>query len=155
MAKLTHRQRVDAILAESWPNACILFDGSKAKGYGRMRIGGKLVAVHRYVLSRVIGPPPADKPYVLHSCRHRSCFNPRHLRYGTQKVNMADRDADGTTVSLKGESNGCAKLTEGQVFDIRQRYAEGGITHMVLAAEYGVSYGLIGHIVARRAWTHI
>lgn len=55
----------------------------------------------------------------------------------------------------RGVSNGNAKLTDAIVIGIRARYAAGGVTLKSLAAEFCVSFGLIGHIINRRAWKHI
>jgi hypothetical protein len=55
----------------------------------------------------------------------------------------------------RGQANGNSKLTEAKVIDIRTRYAAGGITLAALAAEFGVSFGLISHIVNRKTWKHI
>jgi hypothetical protein len=55
----------------------------------------------------------------------------------------------------RGEINSNAKLTAANVIDIRARYAAGGITLKELAVEFGVTFGLIGHIVNRRSWKHI
>jgi hypothetical protein len=55
----------------------------------------------------------------------------------------------------RGQVNGRAKLTDAKVIDIRARYAAGGITMQALAIEFGVSLGLISHIITRRTWRHI
>lgn len=55
----------------------------------------------------------------------------------------------------RGQVNGRAKLTDAKVIDIRTRYAAGGVTLASLAAEFGVSFGLISHIVNRKTWKHI
>lgn len=47
------------------------------------------------------------------------------------------------------------KLSEKDVRKIRKRYAEGGVTYFELAAEYGVCFQTIGHIITRRNWKYI
>lgn len=50
---------------------------------------------------------------------------------------------------------GAHKLTARDVWKIRQRYSAGGVTYFDLAAEYGVTFQTIGHIITRRNWKHI
>lgn len=54
----------------------------------------------------------------------------------------------------RGEKHGCAKLTESDVITIRSRRASGE-TLKAIAADYGVTDGLIHHIVIRRLWKHV
>lgn len=68
---------------------CLVFTGSRNKGgYGIVR--GKYV--HRIVLEHHYGPSPLG---TLHSCDNPPCVEIKHLKYGTQKENMQDRDAKG------------------------------------------------------------
>jgi len=52
----------------------------------------------------------------------------------------------------KGEKNDMAKLSWEKVREIRKRYKEESVTQDQLALEYGVTQGLIGHIVNYRIW---
>ncbi len=54
----------------------------------------------------------------------------------------------------KGEINPNAKLTEEDVNLIRYYFAMGG-TYKILSKEFGVTPGMIGHIIHRRMWRHI
>jgi IS30 family transposase len=56
--------------------------------------------------------------------------------------------------SLKGEKNSKAKLTEGDVENIRRR-AENGEVLRILAKEFHVNKSTIERIVKRHTWTHI
>jgi DNA-binding XRE family transcriptional regulator len=55
----------------------------------------------------------------------------------------------------KGEKHGSSKLTETQVREIRNKYANGGIKQRQLALEYGVSQQSINYIIHRKTWSHI
>jgi hypothetical protein len=55
----------------------------------------------------------------------------------------------------RGERNGVSKLTIDQVIEIRRLWIEGDITQTALAARYGVTQGLVGHIVRGVAWRHL
>jgi hypothetical protein len=68
---------------------------------------------------------------------------------------MDDMAAKGRRVVARGEDQGRATLTSSNVIEIRAKYAAGGTTLKGLAAQFGVSFGLIGHIINRRLWKHI
>lgn len=66
---------------------CWLWTGStNTKGYGRIRIGKKVVAVHRYVYEQLVGQ--IVKPQLDHVCRVRACCNPNHLEPVTNAENQ-------------------------------------------------------------------
>lgn len=52
----------------------------------------------------------------------------------------------------RGETNGCAKLTETQVREIRTMK---GIDYSIIANRFGVSPSLVGLIIRRERWGHI
>lgn len=82
---------------ECWPwLGCVDRDG-----YGRLRLNGRPIGAHRisYALARGGAMPKGLS--VLHSCDTPACVNPAHLRAGTQKENMAERDAKGRGVLPK------------------------------------------------------
>jgi hypothetical protein len=58
-------------------------------GYGQVRIDGEVWAVHRLMYTLHNGPIP-ERMKVLHSCDNPPCFNPDHLRVGTQRENVMD-----------------------------------------------------------------
>lgn len=61
----------------------------------------------------------------------------------------------GTYGYLRGEQCRNAKVTESQVREMRARHAAGGVTATALAADYGVTPSMVGHILARRSWRHV
>jgi len=90
---------------------------------------------------------------VMHSCDRPLCVNPAHLSLGTNAENAADSARKARRP--RGSRNSQAKLTEGQVLEIRERYTQGGVTQKELAASYGISHALVSFIVTRKAWKHI
>lgn len=88
---------------------------------------------------------------VLHKCDVMGCVNPDHLYVGTHLDNMRDKRERGKNVSLKGENNGRARLTAGDVETIR---ACGG-TVVSVATHYGVTPATVSHIRLGRLWRHL
>ena len=74
-----------------------------------------------------------------------------NLRFGTYRENEADKLRHGT--KLVGEQIN-AKLTDGEVMEIRRLRVE-GMTFSGLADAYGVSRHNVKAIVYRRSWRHL
>lgn len=65
---------------------CWLWTGGHS-WYGAIRIGRKVLRVHRVVYELLVGPIPAG--LVLdHLCENKLCVNPDHLEPVTQSENM-------------------------------------------------------------------
>ena len=133
---------------------CLIFTGSKnKKGYGGVRFGDTLVAAHRLAYAVAKGMTVADLYarcerdglIVMHTCDTPECINPDHLRLGTHKDNTQDAKQKGRLAS--GERHGLAMLTNAQVAEIRQRYAQGGVTQQALADAYGSTRPTVSAIV--------
>lgn len=90
---------------------------------------------------------------VCHHCDNRACVRADHLFIGTQLDNIRDMDRKGRSRRpvLPGEKNGRAKLTSDDVASIRRAHSDGE-TYRALAARYGVTYGMIGHICRGVCW---
>lgn len=136
------------------------WEWTKAKnshGYGTITYGGKTWLVHRWAYQLAFGEDVGSLQ-VLHRCDNPSCINPSHLWKGDRFDNMADCFAKGRS-SIKphrmtGESNGSAKLTAAQVFEIRRRLSSGEYQKSI-ADSFGVSRSLIGMIGQRLIWRSI
>lgn len=121
-------------------------------GYGKFILNGKSVSAHR--LSYVWHHPLTIDLWehreicVCHTCDNRKCVNPAHLFIGTNADNTKD-------MMMKGRRVGNVKLTEAQVREIREKYANCYISYQQLALEYGVNYHNIYFIITRRLWKHI
>jgi hypothetical protein len=90
-------------LAPANENGCILWTGAKKDGgYGKIRIGDSIFAVHRLAWEIANGPIPKDL-CVCHKCDVTSCCNPEHLFLGTFADNNADRRAKGLYDRRKGK----------------------------------------------------
>lgn len=133
------------------PDECWEWQG---KGdYGRFCLCKKVILAHRYSWSLVNGDVPEGFD-ILHSCDNPGCVNPAHLRPGTQIDNNRDMEERGRRRggSLPGERHNMAKLTWGQVREIRQRYIPFVVSSVQLGKEYGVYHQTILRIVNRTGW---
>ncbi len=116
-------------------------------GYGAARFFCKSMRAHRLAWHAFRGDPAGLQ--VLHHCDVPTCCNPAHLFLGTHDDNMGDKVAKRR--QSFGENHGMTKLTEEQVVAIRADAR----TLQTIAAQYGVTFGLISHIKLRRLWKHI
>jgi hypothetical protein len=135
-------------------NGCREWQGCRSElGYGQVKRDRVRWPTHRLAYVLAVGPIP-DGFYVLHRCDNRACCEPTHLFLGTQMDNIADMVAKGRQGGALGERNANSKLTPDAVRAIRAAYAGGNVPQRVLAERYGVSRGLIGHVVRGRIWAH-
>lgn len=142
------------------PESCWPWTGGKDQdGYGIFWDGtyqpngrGRCVRVIRWTYQQFVGHLEGAQQ-VLHSCDNPSCVNPDHLSAGTAKDNHEQREARGRGRRAHGSAHVGAKLTEGQVLNIRS-WSE-YVSNKDLAEQFGVSNQLISQIVRRKVWTHI
>lgn len=141
-------------------DACWPWTGGKdTDGYGIFWDGtyspngrGHYVRVTRWTYEQFVGELP-KRMQILHSCDNPSCVNPAHLSIGTAADNHREREMRGRGVRKHGSTHVGAKLTEGQVQDIRS-WSE-FVSNKNLAEQFGVSNQLISMIVNRKVWKHI
>ena len=89
--------------------------------------------------------------FVCHHCDNPKCVRPDHLFLGTHADNMRDMVEKGrTTRANRGAGNGMAKLTEEQVYEIRESYKRGDCAR--LARKFGVSKATAYTVRSRRVW---
>ena len=128
-------------------------------GYGAVNVDGRMRRAHRVAYELVIGAVPSGMN-LLHSCDNRTCVNPAHLRFGTQRENMADMDSRGRRFTpfagqiQKGSRNRNARLDEAKVSQVKARLAAGE-HHATIAADYGVHRATISQIARGHSWAHV
>lgn len=134
-----------AVVTHADESACLTWPFATVKGYGVIRVAGKL----EYVCRLVLGEPPFPGATAAHSCGRgdQGCVNRHHLSWKSQRDNLADRVDHGTL--NRGRRNGHAKLSEAQVLIIYNSSAR----QVDLAATYGVSKSTIRDIRQRRNWS--
>lgn len=162
------------------PEACHLWTGRLANGYGQIRVGSRADGTSRNVQATRVtweiwyGPIP-DGMFVLHNCPdgdRGDCVNVHHLWLGTHEQNMADKVAKGRQyrggakiprpglkdhpeLAAHGSRNGASKLTEVQVGAIRSAHARRVFTQRELARLCGVTERCISNIIRMARWQHI
>lgn len=117
-------------------------------GYGRMRIGKRMVTAHRFSWELVNPPTPL---LLCHHCDNPKCVRPSHLFAGTQKENIEDRDRKGR--GIDGVKNGRAVLSPSQVRHIKTREWHYGDASK-LSREMGVSVTQVVRIRKNIAWAN-
>ena len=125
-------------------------------GYGSFVIAGRNQSAHRVAWELTHGPIPPGI-HVLHTCDNPGCVNPGHLKLGTHRDNMRDRQVRGRHSRASrnvGERHPMSRLKATQVQEIRRQYELGTKQHE-LAHRYGVGRPYISMIVNRRVWRHL
>jgi hypothetical protein len=144
------------------PEGCWEWNGNKTRhGYGRIVIvndEGKREhwTTHRLAYKH-FHPEWDEDGYILHSCDNPCCWNPDHIRVGTQYDNIHDMISRGRRVlppPPKGERNPRAKLKEKQVYEIL-RLLKAGSKMRPLARQFSVDRRTIKFILAGNTWAHL
>jgi len=119
---------------------------------------GQIGFNHRYHLAHVVAFALVNGDLMpgecsLHKCDNPPCCNPDHLFRGTKADNNKDREIKGRGADKRGESNGRAKLSVGDVKSIRLKAINS--KYRDIATDYGVSTVLIAKIARGELWRHI
>lgn len=134
---------------------CWIWKGHK-NGYGYIWNGKRMIGVHRFSYEIHYGPVPKGK-LICHKCDIPLCCNPEHLFSGTHQDNTLDcvsKNRHRKNYNINGELNPSAKLTEGEVLEIR-KLANTNMPRKQIAITFGVSLPLIEKIISRSIWKHI
>lgn len=138
------------------PNSgCWLWLRAASRGYGAVRVGGKVMAAHRLSYALHKGDIPAGL-FVLHNCDNPLCVNPDHLRVGTVKDNADDMVKRGRMNGGRGtagELNGNRRFTLDQINEIREAHRSTG-NYARLARQYGVARSTIRRICIGDRWKY-
>lgn len=130
--------------------------------YRHRRVNGKYVREHRIImeayLGRRLGPDEVvhhvngdgrdnriENLQVMDKCAH-------HVKHRREQTNFYRIPY--TQNAQHGEDNPSAKVTAGDVVEIRRRVGSGE-RQTVLAAEYGLDKTAVYQMVHRKTWRHI
>jgi hypothetical protein len=121
-----------------------------------LMIDGKQInkSIHRLVGETFI-PNPENYPQINHIDGNKLNNHVSNLEWCTGSDNIKHAIEIGLQKPNNGEENGRSKLTEQQVFEIRQLYSSGDYILKELGEKFGVSYSLIGKIINNKNWKHI
>ena len=138
-------------------SGCWEWNGHRdGRGYGRLRVEGRLQPTHRVAYEIWVGPIPEllgtdfRGTVIMHKCDNPPCINPEHLEPGTQAQNMRDMRTRGRGRYPSGESAFSSRLTQAQVHEIRDRYPQQ--TRAQLARDFGVGWSTVQSIINNRTW---
>lgn len=109
-----------------------------SKGYGRLRVGNKMMLAHRFAWLEAHGNLP-DELDVCHKCDNPLCVRVGHLFLGTHEDNMRDMAAKGRAHAPQGADHYNYRITSA----LRQRIAADTRSRAEVAAEYEVSRGYV------------
>ena len=111
---------------------------------------GRVMRSHRVSWTLEHGEIPAGM-CLLHRCGNRQCVRPDHLFLATMKeVSQRMVEKGRATKANRGSGNGMAKLTEEQVYEIREVSKYGDLKR--LGEKFGVSKSSMHEIRTRRTW---
>ena len=153
--RLTLQERVERGFTPGEPDACWLWSRYRnACGYGVLGVGGKATALaHRSCYAVYVSEIP-EGVQVLHTCDTPACVNPAHLFLGTHQDNMADMYRKGRGNKVRGVKHRSAKLSEEDVYKIRERLATGRETLTEISKDFNVGFSAISCIKTGRTWRH-
>lgn len=139
------------------PAGCwVWMAGRYNTGYGSFMVKKELgdFLAHRISYAMIYGIDPADL-FVCHHCDNPVCCNPAHLFLGTDQDNKSDMVRKGRQGAARGAESAKAKFTPIEVLSIRERYADGGVTCLEIAVEYGVNETTISGIVRGETYKEV
>jgi len=128
-----------------------------AQGYPRVSLydGIKNISktVHRLVAVSFI-PNLENKPQINHIDGDKINNNVTNLEWVIPSENIKHSFLNGLSKGPKGEVNGCSKLNEVQILEIRSLRNQGWKQDQI-AKKFNVGQGQISYIVNKKSWTHI
>lgn len=107
---------------------CWIWQGEiTSSGYGRMKIEGRRVPVHRWLYERHVRPIP-EKRDLDHLCRVTACVNPTHLEPVTHAENIRRgksgrlSNADVFLIRFAAMSTSLPQHAIGEMWGVTQQY---------------------------------
>lgn len=104
---------------------CLVWTGAGAPSYGKIKMDGKVLLVHRIVYEEAHGPLP-EGIFALHSCDNPPCCELEHLFPGTAGDNSRDAAAKGR---LYNPQVGKTHCVNGHLFTSENTYTRPDTGH--------------------------
>jgi len=154
----------DKLTKRFWKKANILDENScwewkaglDSKGYGSFGINYKSIRAPRVAYMILYGKYSIPEGMsVCHACDNRKCVNPSHLFIGSNYDNVQDRHTKGRDGSAKGQNHGRSKLTNENVYYIRESFSNGLKTRKELCDMFSMSIGMIKNIINGNYWKSV
>jgi hypothetical protein len=152
------------VVVDKEEDSCWLYDPARLDNeYGRTQIGRRKYLAHRisYIIEH--GNIPDDL-LVCHKCDVRNCVRPDHLWLGSYLDNNVDAVEKGRHGTLRGMASAGVKLTDEDVFKIRELYKstehlpikdKNKYSTSMLGKMFNVSSSCIKRIVNNTGWKHL
>lgn len=139
------------------PNGCVDWTGAKDQdGYGIFNAGSvglsRTCKATKFAVFLRTGEAPTKGTLLRHVCDRPVCVNPDHLEAGTHADNAADKVARGR--QARGETHGCAKLTEAQVIDMRA-HRSAGASYREIGNRFDVDTRTAHRALTGASWAHL
>lgn len=131
---------------------CWVWTGHTVDGYGRMVVAGVARGTHRTALAEELGRPLLPGMEACHHCDNPPCCRPSHLFEAPGAANIADRHEKGRDAA--GEGNGRARLTSGDVREVRHAL-QLGESWASIARRFGIGKGTVQAIASGRTWRQV
>lgn len=147
---LSIEERMSLLVSPCPLTGCWWWLGStSADGYASVTLSTGRIRVTRALL----GLAPGDPRFACHRCDQPSCVNPAHLFVGTASENVADMLRKRR--QRVGIEKPTAKLTEGDVREMRRLHREEGISASDLGRRFGVCNQNASDILRRKFWKFV
>lgn len=143
----------NSLIYKNPKNGCWEWQGMKKSGYGYFSINRKDLAVHRIMYEKHKGKIPKGIN-VCHFCDNPLCCNPDHLWIGSQSDNIKDMISKKRDYKSFGINHHKCKITEEDVYIIRQKYKE-GMKMKSIHRLLNIPYRTIQHICTNNTWKHL
>lgn len=141
---------LEEVLTRPATSSCIEWPYSRdRRGYGHLRLNGRLTRATRIICDRVFGNPPHPTCHAAHLCGRSTCVNPQHLQWATSKENNAHKIIHGTIA--RGERHGLSKLTSLDVLEIRESLSRGANPNDI-CLRFGIGRSQVLRIQKRESW---
>jgi hypothetical protein len=150
-----------AVSNRSWPAGRELKPATADSGhlYVMLSRDGKSYKqfVHRLVCGAFNGAPPSDEACALHRDDVPTHNWPRNLYWGTRLDNHNDRmrNRGWKRNQPKGSAVGGSRLTEQDIYVIRQLRHVNRLTMQKIADRFGVHIMTISDILRGKTWAHV